>query len=139
MDLRAQTARLTVVGSSCAKSTHHALPSVWLRSAVVSRLRLVSLLGAVEHQLGALLQAQQMMQQKMLELMKYFESEKSNKSEKKKKKMEQLDWRAMGEMQQFECRLEVQVLERWRQREPDDEEGHDVCGGEHREGPECDL
>ena len=59
--------------------------------------------------------------------------------------MEQLDWRALGEMQQFKGgesgwgRLEVQVLERRRQREPDDEEGHDVCGGEHREGPGCDL
>ena len=42
----------------------------------------------MEQQLGALLQAQQMMQQKMLELMNHFASEKSNKSV--KKKMEQL-------------------------------------------------
>ena len=40
-----------------------------------------------------------MMQQNMLELMNHFASEKSDKSE--KKKMEQLDWRALGEMQQF--------------------------------------
>ena len=51
-------------------------------------------------QLGALLQAQQMMQQNMLEMMNHFASvEKSDKSD--KKKMEQLDWRAMGEVQQF--------------------------------------
>ena len=54
----------------------------------------------MEQQLGALLQAQQMMQQNMLELMNHLASEKSDKS-KKKKKMEQLDWRALGEMQQF--------------------------------------
>ena len=53
----------------------------------------------MEQQLGALLQAQQMMQQNVLELMNHFASEKSDKSE--KKKMEQLDWRALGEMQQF--------------------------------------
>ena len=46
----------------------------------------------MEQQLGALLQAQQMMQQNMLELI----SEKSGKSE--TKKMKQLDWRALGEM-----------------------------------------
>ena len=43
----------------------------------------------MEQQLGALLQAQQMIQQNMLELMNDFASEKSDKSE--KKKMEQLD------------------------------------------------
>ena len=52
----------------------------------------------MEQQLGALLQAQQVMQDKMLELMNHFASEKSDKSE---KKMMQLDWRAMGEMQLF--------------------------------------
>ena len=36
-------------------------------------------------------------------------------------------------------RLEVQVLERCRQREPDDEEFHDVRGREHREVLGCDL
>ena len=47
----------------------------------------------MEQQWGALLQAQQMKQQNMLELMNHFASEKSDKSE--KKKMEQLDWRAL--------------------------------------------
>ena len=50
--------------------------------------------------MGAVLQAQHIMQQNMLELMNRFASvvppEKSE-----KKKTEQLDWRAMGEMQQF--------------------------------------
>ena len=45
----------------------------------------------MEQQLVALLQAQQMMQKKMLELMNFFASEKSDKGE--KNKMEQLDWR----------------------------------------------
>ena len=36
-------------------------------------------------------------------------------------------------------RLEVQVVERRGQRKLDDEEGHGVRGGEHREGPGCDL
>ena len=49
----------------------------------------------MEQQLGALLQAQQMMQQNVLELMNHFASEKSDKSE--KKKMDQLDWRALRE------------------------------------------
>ena len=51
----------------------------------------------MEQQLGALLQAQQMTQQNMLESMNHFASEKSDKSEKKK----MVDWRARGEMQQF--------------------------------------
>ena len=58
----------------------------------------------MEQQLGALLQAQQMMQHNVLELMNHFASaEKSDESEKKKKKKktEQLDLRAMGGMQQF--------------------------------------
>ena len=76
----------------------------------------------MEQQLGALLQVQQMMQQNMLELMNHFASDKSE-----KKKVEQLDWRALGEMQQFKGG------------EPDDEEGHDVRGGEHQKGPGCDL
>ena len=77
-----------------------------------------------------------MIQQTMLELMNHFASVvKSEKSE--KKKMEQLSWRAMGEMQQFKGgesewgRLEGQVPEHCGQREPDDEEVHDVRGGEH--------
>ena len=99
----------------------HTLVFAWWRSLVVSRLRIRTLSRPLEQQLGALLQAQQMMQQNMLELMIHFASEKSEKSE--RKNMEQLDWRAMGET--------------WR--EPDDEEGHDVRGGAHREGPGCDL
>ena len=33
---------------------------------------------------------------------------------------------------------EAELLERRRQREPDDEEGHDVCGGEKGQGATCD-
>ena len=113
---------IVYVGSSCATQAHmHTLVFAWWRSLVVSRLRIRTVSRALEHQLGALLQAQQMMQQNMVELMIHFASEKSEKSE--KKTMEQLDWRAMGET--------------WR--EPDDEEGHDFRGGAHREGPGCDL
>ena len=53
--------------------------------------------------------------------------------------MEQLDWRALGEMQQFKGGESEWGDWNRRQREPDDEEGHDVRGGEHREGPRCDL
>ena len=51
----------------------------------------------------------------------------------------------MGEMQQFKGGESEWVDWKFRflnavgQREPDDEEGHDVCGGEHREGLGCDL
>ena len=99
VDLRAHTARLTVVWLKLCQKHAHTRYRLYM---VAERRCLTfetSLSGAMEQQLGALLQAQQMMQQNMLELMNHFASENSDKSE--KKKMEQLDCRALGEMQQF--------------------------------------
>ena len=85
----------------CQTYTSHTTIFTWWRSDSVSRWRLGSLLGAMEQQLGAVLQGQQL-QQKMLEMMNHFVSVVL--SEKSEKKTEQLDWRAMGEMQWFKGR-----------------------------------
>ena len=76
-----------------------------------------------------------MMQQNMLELMNHFASEKSDKSE--KKKMEQLDWRAVGEMQQVKGGESEWVDWKFRFLSAVGSGSltmRKVSGGEHREG-----